>query len=63
MVNRHETELAYIQASFRGFKPSKGYIWMIAGEIIESKNTFENSKPLKSKNATLKQKTIKLSLS
>lgn len=36
---------------------------MIAGEIIESKNTFENSKPLKSKNATLKQKTIKLSLS
>ncbi len=42
VINRHETECAYVQMTFKGFKPSKGGMKTIAGKNIEDKNTLEN---------------------
>ena len=54
LVNRHETEPAYIQTSFRGFKPLKGYMQTVAGETIESKNTFEDPNAVKIEEGSVK---------
>jgi len=62
IVNRHESDVAYIEASFRGYKPVRGCMQTVAGESTESKNTFENPDAVKIENGKVKVVNGKVTL-
>ncbi|MBS7649064.1 hypothetical protein KEJ17_05415, partial [Candidatus Bathyarchaeota archaeon] len=54
LVNRHDLDAAHLQVSFRGYKPVKGCMQIVAGESVESKNTFENPNAVKIEKGNVK---------
>ncbi|MEM2849265.1 MAG: alpha-L-arabinofuranosidase C-terminal domain-containing protein [Candidatus Bathyarchaeia archaeon] len=62
VVNRHETEYAYVQTAFKGFKPSEGSVKTIAGESIEDRNTFENPHAIGVEEGNVKIENTKVDL-
>lgn len=60
VINRHETEYAYIQTVFRGFKPSRGSMKVIAGKNVEDKNTFEKPHAVEIEDGTVKVEDAKV---
>jgi len=62
VVNRHEMEYAYIQTTFKDFKPSRACMETIAGERVEDKNTFENPNAVRIEEGGVKIENGKVNL-
>jgi alpha-N-arabinofuranosidase len=54
IVNRHESELAELKVSFRGFKPKTGSAQCVTGESSKDRNTFDTPDKVKIEKASVK---------
>ncbi|MBS7654849.1 alpha-N-arabinofuranosidase [Candidatus Bathyarchaeota archaeon] len=62
LVNRHESDAAHLQVSFRGYKPIKGCMQTVAGETVESKNTLEEPNAVRIEKGDVKVENDKVIL-